>query len=174
MADDLEVCLFRNGFGADVVELVNLAFREGAAEAGDDFHHADVVGPRRLEEGHGEEIVAEKYGHLVVEDGIDGALAAALGAFVHHVVVYERCGVEEFERDGRTEGRLPYFTQLFRHEQHQQGAHHLPFAAAQVGERTAQEVIVVGQCTVEQSLVAKEFFGHRLSKLGEFVHVICF
>ncbi len=94
-----------DGFGRTEVlhggELQHLAFRDHGRGVGEDVHDAQRVGFHHELEAAGEKVVAHEDGGFVVPQEVRRGAATAALAFVHHVVMQERGGVDEFHRRGQ-------------------------------------------------------------------------
>ena len=102
--DDVEVAVV---LGREVVlgdELKHLAFGDGGGRFGEDAENFQAAVGRHELEGAAEQEVADEDGGLVAEHGVRCGEAASEAALVHHVVVQEGSGVDEFHAGGEVDG----------------------------------------------------------------------
>ena len=82
---------------AAVEQLQHLAFRNGIGRVGQDAHDAHVVHLHHHLEGAGIEEVAHQHAGRIPEQRIGGRLASPQFRRIHHVVVQQGCGMDEFD-----------------------------------------------------------------------------
>ena len=85
----------------DGFQLHHFAFGDDRRSAGQNVEHRQIVGLHHQLEGAAEEEIAHQHGGLVAPHQVGGDLAAAQGAFVHHIVMQQGGGVDELHRRGQ-------------------------------------------------------------------------
>ena len=99
-ADDVEILFFA---GVDLAlrgQLIDLAFGDHGRCAGQDLEHLERFRLDHQFEGAGEEEVADQNAGAVAPDDVGGFAAAAHPRSVDHIVVQQRCSMDEFDRGG--------------------------------------------------------------------------
>ena len=100
-ANDLEVDALVRAQVLRGGQLQHLALGDGRGGIGQDRQHAQAARLDHQLKGAGKEVIAHQHAGLVVPQQVRRGPPAALGAFVHHVVMQERCRVDEFHRRGQ-------------------------------------------------------------------------
>ena len=102
-AHDAQIDLFGRGEVLRRRQLQHLALGDGGRGIREDREHPGRARLGHELEGAGKEIVAHKHARLVVPEQVRRRTAAAGAAFVHHIVVQERRGMDELDRGGEAD-----------------------------------------------------------------------
>ena len=124
-------------------QLQYLAVRQRAAKLGKIPYDDLVVRHRDVQQGGGQDVVAHEHGHLIVVHGVDRSLPPALAALVHHVVVNERCRVQQLQTHRRVQRRVvnPAIVLCHKHDEHR--PHALAGAVADACENLLLQLSVM-------------------------------
>jgi hypothetical protein len=93
--DHRQILFFGRGGVVLDDQLQHLAFRDGGGGFRQDPQHFERPIRHHHLEGAGEQEVAHQHGGLVAEQRIRASLAAPQRAFIHHIVMQQRRGVDE-------------------------------------------------------------------------------
>ena len=88
-----------------------------------------------------EYVVADEHRHLIVIGSVHRRLATALSALVHHVVVDQRCGVQQLQTYCRMLRHLRYLSEVFSHQQYEHRPHALSRTLTDVLQRAAEHPV---------------------------------
>ena len=97
-ANDLRVDRFGRGEILRGGELQHLPLGDGGGRVGEDIEHVQRAGFDHQLEGAGEEVIAHQHAGFVVPEQVGRGPPAPLAAFVDHIVMQERGGVDELHR----------------------------------------------------------------------------
>ena len=142
--DDFVVCLFGNFALSDTRKLEYLTVGKRAAELGQIPDYQFVVRYRHVQQRRREDIVAHEHRHLVVIQGVDRRLPAALAALVHHVVMHERGRMQQLQTHRGVQRGVVHGAVVPGHQHYQHRPHALARAVADTCEDFLLKLVLMG------------------------------
>ena len=115
-----------------------------------------------MEQSRGQDIIAHQHRHLVVVSGIDRRLSSSLAALVHHIVVYKRSRVKQFQAHSRVLRHLAYLAKVLRHKQDEHWSHALARTLSYVFERATKQSVFMRERLVKECHKIVEFSLNRM------------
>ncbi len=156
---DFEVGFLGEGVGAGVVNLVDFAERQQFAEPADGVDDADVAGGDGQLEGRRDEEVADQDGYVIVPHGVDCGLVAAELGFVDHVIMNQRCVVEELDGGCGVEHALRDGAEHARAQHHDDGTDLLALGGEVRVNHFVHQRVVGGKARTYQVVETREVGG---------------
>ncbi|MNS89148.1 hypothetical protein D3C72_1231520 [compost metagenome] len=150
-----------------VQELQDLAFGDHRGGFGQDAHDAHRVGLDHHLERTGIQVIAHQHAGGVAEYGVGGFAATAQVGLVHHVIVQQRRGVDEFHHGGQQLVMGAFVAQGASHHQHHGRAHALAARANDVVANRADQDDVRIQPIADDCIDSLHIVSNGGNKRGE-------
>ena len=159
----LIISLFRDGLVVYVGQLQYLAARQCASQFGQILHYLLIIRERNVQKRRRQQIIARKYGHFVVVNGIHRGLSSALVAVVNHVVVHQTGRVKQFQAHRSVLCHVGNHTVVLGHQQDEHRAHALSGLLLYVLQNLREHSVSMSQRLVEQIYKVGKVFLYRFA-----------
>ena len=140
------------------MQLQQFAGRQGGSHRGDDIEDTQVAHISHQFDDLSQQIISYEHGDLIAPARMHGFDSATHGGRVHHIVVNERGGMQQFERHGGLNSLIRHAMTHLSRQEGQLGTQLFTALSVDILQHTVEQRIIATQSLLKGFLVEPKLF----------------